>query len=227
MDKVDFSILCAFGSFNTNKCSVWTKVWSRLSLDLPSLWNQLLHFQLNIMRLVLNLVKKLLDVSRISFYFYFTISNYIILIQNKHIGYILWSDASCKALFCCASGPSESQLQTMWWKAEFLSVNWVVCLSHWIHLPGKRSRCCTKTGKRRSVFTLKSWLFFLLFFVSSPSSSPPVWEHVKWKQRWTNWLTGVSQELRGQPGSVFRILSLFWGWRTDGQPSLSVASTPR
>lgn len=73
---------------------------------------------------------------------------------------ILWSDASCKALFCCASGPSESQLQTMWWKAEFLSVNWVVCLSHWIHLPGKHSRCCTKTGKRRSVFTLNSWLFF-------------------------------------------------------------------
>lgn len=71
MDKVDFSILCAFRSFNTNKCSVWTKV--------------LLHFQLNIMRLVLNRMKKLLDVSRISFYFNFTISNYIILIQNKHI----------------------------------------------------------------------------------------------------------------------------------------------
>lgn len=131
------------------------------SLDLPSLWNRLLYFQLNMMRLVLNRIKKLLDVSRISFYFYFTIGNYIILIQNKHIGYILWSDASYNALFCCASGPSESQLQTMWWRAEFLSVNWVVCLSHWIHPPGKRSCCCTKTGKRRCVFTLNSWLFFL------------------------------------------------------------------
>lgn len=62
----------------------------------------------------------------------------------------------------CASGPSESQLQTMWWKADFLSVNWVVCLSHWIHLPGKHSRCCTEMGKRKYVFMLNSWLFLLL-----------------------------------------------------------------
>lgn len=35
----------------------------------------------------------------------------------------------------------------MWWRAEFPSLNWVVCLSHWSPLPGKRFRFCAKTGE--------------------------------------------------------------------------------
>lgn len=122
---------------------------------------------------------------------------------------------------CLVSGPLESQLQIMWWRAGFPSINWVVCLSRWIHLPGKLSRCCAKIGEG---------LYFGLFLSSTCSlpsswSSPhSAWEQPRWKQHSGEWLTGVS---RGLSRPAWRISSLFWGWRTNGQLSQSAAFTLR
>lgn len=45
------------------------------------------------------------------------------------------------------AGPSESQLQNTWWRADFPFLNWVVCLSHRSPLPGKRFCFCARTGE--------------------------------------------------------------------------------
>lgn len=138
--------------------------------------------------------------------------------------HVVMSDVSHDAFVCCASGPSESLLQIMWWRVEFLSVNWVVSLFHWSHLPGKLSRCCIEMGEKRSMVMFSSWPLF--FFSHHLRLSLSVWGHMRWKQHWTEWLTGVNQELRGQR-PAWRSSPLFSGWRIEGQPSLSVASTPR
>lgn len=65
---------------------------------------------------------------------------------------LIWWGTQMVATLCfiisrLVAGPSESQLQNTWWRAEFPSLNWVVCLSHWSPLPGKRFRFCAKTGE--------------------------------------------------------------------------------
>lgn len=71
----------------------------------------------------------------------------------------------CFIISRLVAGPSESQLQNTWWRAEFPSLNWVVCLSHWSPLLGKRFRFYAKMGE-----TLHLGLFLRSLFSLPPYS---------------------------------------------------------